>query len=59
MTTTIPAPENTDRLPERSCYRARVHKAHTEWTPVPLVPEYRCPGLDFDTWFERTQDAAA
>lgn len=28
------------------CMRARVHEAHDH-----------CPGLDFDTWFERTQDA--
>lgn len=28
------------------CTRARVHEAHDH-----------CPGLDFDTWFERTQDA--
>lgn len=28
------------------CVRARVHEAHEN-----------CAGLDFDTWFERTQDA--
>jgi hypothetical protein len=28
------------------CVRARVHEAHGD-----------CAGLDFDTWFERTQDA--
>lgn len=28
------------------CVRARVHEAHDN-----------CAGLDFDTWFERTQDA--
>lgn len=29
------------------CFSARVHPAHGT-----------CKGLDFDTWFERTQDAA-
>lgn len=30
------------------CFLARVHRAHEN-----------CAGLDFDTWFERTQDAAS
>jgi len=34
----------TDQAP--ICIRARVHPAHEN-----------CAGLDFDTWFERTQDA--
>jgi hypothetical protein len=55
------------------CANHRVHPAHgiyvtTSRTPVPdsevgaVVDTMRlvgqCKGLDFDTWFERTQDAA-
>lgn len=28
------------------CFSTRIHEAHEH-----------CAGLDFDTWFERTQDA--
>lgn len=45
MTTaqTVITSENTE-----ICFRTQVHEAHGN-----------CAGLDFDTWFERTMDAAA
>lgn len=31
-------------LPQRHCNKTVDHNAHTVWSPVPLAPEFRCPG---------------